>query len=425
MILDNIVKRGNRRSTSALLLLTAGLLTACGVQQAETEQEQTVQAEGNGADLPQPVSGGGEYEQVIDDGDLTANGSEEEAEPAGSAESTADHQQADELLNRFGENCISEQTFEVELSEYDGKVWFVPYAPAEEGQEPVIQIVQDGAVLTTLQPYVPDHLEGQSFTSLDAVTFFDINYDNCTDIVLIETYGNTTFAAVYYGFARDEKEDYRYFNVQWTLSEIISDRANPVTIAGIRDLLGEKKNGEFTSYQEAYAQIVKLRELEYGPELSYNLIYFDHDEIPELVIGDNGFWVSLYTWHEGRAYALMDHWGYGAMGNAGYEYIPRENRVRNYNSDYAGAIYYSTYMSMNEQYTLETVAQIVTYNFDDVNGNGVPDEDEEGSVGYYSVSYVDDAQITNEQFAAYNAGEYEFINGRMSLEELMNALAVT
>ncbi len=422
MILDNIVKRGNRRSTSALLLLTAGLLTACGAQQAETEQEQTVQAEGNGADLPQPVSGGGEYEQVIDDGDLTANGSEEEAEPAGSAESTADHQQADELLNRFGENCISEQTFEVELSEYDGKVWFVPYAPAEEGQEPVIQIVQDGAVLTTLQPYVPDHLEGQSFTSLDAVTFFDINYDNCTDIVLIETYGNTTFAAVYYGFAHDEKEDYRYFNVQWTLSEIISDRANPVTIAGIRDLLGEKKNGEFANYKEAYTSVLRLCELSYESELTCDLIYLDEDDIPELVVADNGFWVSLYTYHDGMVHMLMEQWGYGVMGNAGYEYIPGGNRVRNYNSDYAGAIRYSTYMSMNDQYSLKTVTEVVTYNFDDANGDGYPDADEEDSIGYYSVSYVDGVEITNEQYAAYDAGEYEFIAGKMSMEEMLRAL---
>lgn len=430
MIFDDIAKRAERRWICALLLLTAGMLTACGTRQAGTgqdqtiqgksEQEQIVQPEGNESDTQPPVSEDIGNEQVA--GNVTA-GEEDNAQPSDDGTGAADDLQTDEIRNRFGENCISEQTFEVELSEYDGKVWFVPYAPAEEGQELDIQIVQDGEILTKLQPYVPDQLEGQSFTSLDAVTFFDINYDNCTDIVLIETYGNTTFAAVYYGFAHDEKEDYRSFNVQWTLSEIISDKTNPVTIAGIRELLGDKKNGEFTSYQEAYTQIVKLCELEYGSELTYDLIQFDHDDMPELVIADNGFWVSLYTYHDGRAYSLMDHWGYGVMGNAGYEYIPGGNRVRNYNSDYAGAIRYNTYMSMNDQYSLKTVTEIVTYNFDDVNGDGYPDADEEDSIGYYSVSYVDGVEITDEQYAGYDAGEYEFIAGRMSREELMRALA--
>ena len=431
MIFDNIAKTAKRKYTCALLMVIAGMLAACGTQQTgstkaenarESEQARTVQMEEDEADTQQPVSEDIGAEQVISDDDMNAGIKEEAAESVGDEVGISNQQQTDEIKNRFGENCISEQTFEVELSEYDGKVWFVPYAPAEEGQELDIQIVQDGEILTKFQPYVPDQLEGQLFTSLDAVTFFDINYDNCTDIVLIETYGNTTFAAIYYGFAHDEKEDYRYFNVQWTLSEIISDKVNPVTIAGLRNLLGEKKNGEFTSYQEAYAEIVKLWELEYGSELTYDLIHFDQDDIPELVIADNGFWVSLYTYHGGRTYALMDHWSYGVMGNAGYEYIPGGNRVRNYNSDYAGAIRYNTYMSMNDQYSMETVTEIVTYNFDDVNGDGYPDADEQDSIGYYSVSYVDGVEITAEQFAAYDAGEYEYIAGRMSLNELYEHL---
>ena len=422
MIFDNIVKRENRRSTYALLLFTAGLLTACGTQQAETEQEQTVQAEGNGADLPQPVSGGSEYEQVIDDGDLTANGSEEEAEPAGSAGSTPEHQQADELLNRFGENCISEQTFEVELSEYDGKVWFVPYAPGGEGQELELQIVQEGEMLTDLYPYVPESLEGQPFTSLDAVSFFDVNYDGCTDIVLIETYGGTSFVAIYYGFDAATEGYGRMFYSQASLSEAITERINPLTIGELRNWLSEKKNGEFANYKEAYTSVLRLCELSYEPELTCDLIYLDEDDIPELVVADNGFWVSLYTYHDGMVHMLMEQWGYGVMGNAGYEYIPGGNRVRNYNSDYAGAIRYSTYMSMNDQYSLKTVTEAVTYNFDDANGDGYPDADEEDSIGYYSVSYVDGVEITNEQYAAYDAGGYEFIAGKMSMEEMLRAL---
>lgn len=420
MIRNNLAMRKKVR-VCALLLAVAGALAACGTGSGQkTENTETAQEKSGESESQQPASGDFAKEQVI--GDIETSAGDQEA-PTDEETITADNLKVDEIKNRFGENCISEQTFEVELSEYSGKVWFVPYAPAEEGQDLNIQIVQDGEILTQLYPYVPEMLEGQQFTSLDAVSFFDINYDGYTDIVVIETYGNTTFAAVYYGFAAKTDEENRIFNLQWSLSEALSSKASPVSIAGIRELLGDKKNGELTSYQEAYTQIVKLWEVEYGSELTYDLIQFDHDDIPELVIADNGFWVSLYTYHDGRAYSLMDHWGYGVMGNAGYEYIPGGNRVRNYNSDYAGAIRYSTYMSMNDQYSLKTVTEIVTYNFDDVNGDGYPDADEEDSIGYYSVSYVDGVEITAEQYASYDAGEYEFIAGRLSQEELMRALA--
>lgn len=418
---NNLVTRKDKVRVCALLLAAAGALAACGTGSGqEIENAEAAQGKSGESEAQQPASDDFAKEQVI--GDIETPAGDQEA-PTDEETITADNLKADEIKNRFGENCISEQTFEVELSEYSGKVWFVPYAPAEDGQDLNVQIVQDGEILTQLYPYVPETLEGQQFTSLDAVSFFDINYDGYTDIVVIETYGNTTFAAVYYGFAAKTDEENRIFNLQWSLSEALSSKASPVSIAGIRELLGDKKNGELTSYQEAYTQIVKLWEVEYGSELTYDLIQVDHDDIPELVIADNGYWVSLYTYHDGRAYSLMDHWGYGVMGNAGYEYIPGGNRVRNYNSDYAGAIRYSTYMSMNDQYSLKTVTEIVTYNFDDVNGDGYPDADEEGSIGYYSVSYVDGVEITDEQYAGYDAGEYEFIAGRMSQEELTRALA--
>ena len=65
-----------------------------------------------------------------------------------------------------------------------------------------------------------------------------------------------------------------------------------------------------------------------------------------------------------------------------------------------------------------TVTQIKTYNFDDVNSNGIPDENETDSIGYYSVSYIGDTQITDEECASYNVGEYQYIQTEMDLETL-------
>lgn len=115
---------------------------------------------------------------------------------------------------------------------------------------------------------------------------------------------------------------------------------------------------------------------------------------------------------------LMDHWAYGAMGNAGYEYAPGKNSLRNYNSDYAGAIVYTTYMEISDRHTLDVTVQIETFNFDDVNENGVPDEDEMGSMGRYGISYIDGREASAEECAAFDAGGYEPIPGDMSLQEL-------
>lgn len=163
-------------------------------------------------------------------------------------------------------------------------------------------------------------------------------------------------------------------------------------------------------------------ELESTGEETYNLIYFDDDNIPELVAGVDGYYASLYTYHDGNIYTLMNRWSYGAGGNTGYEYSPRKNSMRNYNSDYAGAILYTTYLSVSERHTMDTVTQIKTYNFDDVNGNGIPDKDEEESIGYYGISYINGVEVTPEEWDAFEVGEYEYIRAAMSLEVLQSKL---
>ena len=162
----------------------------------------------------------------------------------------------------------------------------------------------------------------------------------------------------------------------------------------------------------------RLLELEGEENLTCNLIQVDDDGIPELAAGVDGYYTDLYTYHGGTVYMLMDHWAYGAMGNAGYEYAPGKNSLRNYNSDYAGAIVYTTYMEISDRHTLDVTVQIETFNFDDVNENGVPDEDEMGSMGRYGISYIDGREASAEECAALDAGGYEPIPGDMSLQEL-------
>lgn len=345
------------------------------------------------------------------------------AETAPSTETTSATETAAalEMKSKFGENCIGDQTFEIELSEYEGKVFFVPFMPSGEWDDFQIQIIQNGNVLDTLEPYVPDKLRFQSFTSLDAVSFFDINYDGETDIVLIETYGDTSFAVVYCGEVYDE--NYVYFHLDDTLSDNLSENLQTLSIPEIRNFLsGGKKNGEFTSYQEAYTAAARFCSLKSDNEYTYDLIYVDGDDIPELSAGIHGYFVDLYTYQNGTLYLPMNRWPYGAGGNSGYEYAPRQNSIRNYDQDFAGLIMNTTYMKINEKHAIETVASIKTYNFDDANGNGQPDEEEMDSVGNYGASYLDGEEISDETWDSYEKGEYSYIPGKMSFDELMAAL---
>lgn len=180
---------------------------------------------------------------------------------------------------------------------------------------------------------------------------------------------------------------------------------------------GGEGRDEITGYQAAYEEVSRQCEQE-TPEIMFALIDIDGNGTPELAACLNGYYVSLYTYDDGRVYTAMDKWGYGAMGNAGYEFCPGKNSLRNYNTDYAGAILYTTYMTLGGGHTIDTVAEIVTYNFDDANGNGMPDEEEEGSLGNYSVSYINGAETSGEECASYNVGEYEYIQGVMSGDEL-------
>ena len=442
-----------RNQAAMCMVLTAGLLlgSGCGLESGGREAIEVSEAsdssgaealedrwgkgsqdEGGGNDgAAAPDDAGGQKEQARTEGDEGKEAENGDGKGNGADEpSVQGDEKAEAMRKRFGENCIGEQTFEAELSEYDGKVWFVPMGPGQGNSDVHIQLIQDGAVIGELNPYVPERLQGETFTSLDAVSFYDINFDGNTDILLIETYGNTTFAAVYYGFDRDGEDYERYFTLQEQLSKRIWEQAGEMSVGGIRKALGDsRKNGKFTSYQEAYEAVGRLLDMSnedgaFEMTVTYDLIDVDGDEVPELAAGVNGYYVSLYTYSDGKVYTLLDRWSYGVMGNAGYEYAPKKNSLRNYNSDYAGAILYTTYMEVKKDHRVETVAQIKTVNFDDVNGNGVPDEDETESMGNYGVTYLNGKEASPEECAAYDAGKYEMICGDLSLEELVKELKV-
>lgn len=166
---------------------------------------------------------------------------------------------------------------------------------------------------------------------------------------------------------------------------------------------------------ELYVAELERMEAQYA-DFSCDLIDLDGDETPELVIGAEGDWVSVYTCDGTALYTLMDCWSYGAGGNHGYDYLPGENRIRNYNTDFAGLVLYEWYGTESESH------EIVPYydgtlqirRFRDLNGNGVPDANE--PVEDAAFYYYGEQEITETEYAQYRIapeGNWRMIQGKI------------
>lgn len=176
-----------------------------------------------------------------------------------------------------------------------------------------------------------------------------------------------------------------------------------------------------TDYSETYAD--KVRELSAKDStLQYALIDLIDNGVPELVVDHSGYDVSVYTWIEEEAVALMDQWSYGAMGNAGYEYLPGQNVIRNYNMESAGAVVYESYMEVNDAYEVVSIydEDLSIRHVRDVNGDGLIDEDEYSEEELY---YLNETEISKEEYASYQiVGDYEPIKGSMSADAMIGLL---
>ena len=107
-----------------------------------------------------------------------------------------------------------------------------------------------------------------------------------------------------------------------------------------------------------YLKIIEqYKNYEYATsEIKYDLIYFNNDDVLDLVVGEQGYWVSVYLYDNGQVYNPVYEWPYGAMGNAGYDYIEKCGVILNYNSDYAGVIGTTAAFILNSNFEFDTLS---------------------------------------------------------------------
>ena len=168
--------------------------------------------------------------------------------------------------------------------------------------------------------------------------------------------------------------------------------------------------------------------------LKYDLVFFDDNNTPELVVTEEGYRTALYTYDAGKViYAMQEEdsgdeygWPYGAGGNHGYEYIPRENVLRNYDADYAGLVQYVSYYELNpETHHLVNKNEAALYetHYNDKNGNGEVDDDEWEPVVDEPTYFYGDKKLTEEEWKGYMVeGEYTELVGTKSAESILKAL---
>lgn len=178
-------------------------------------------------------------------------------------------------------------------------------------------------------------------------------------------------------------------------------------------------------YSDIY--INKINELHAEePKYTYDLIYLNEDNIPELVAALNSSFVSLYTVKGNDVYPVAENYPYGAFGNYGYEYIEKGNIIRNKDNDYAGLIAYTTYYYMNENMNLELKygESLAEYYFDDKNHNGMPDENEYDETSIQLSKYMlGNREITEEEYNNYMIeGNFNVIQGKKDKDEMIKTL---
>lgn len=183
------------------------------------------------------------------------------------------------------------------------------------------------------------------------------------------------------------------------------------------------------NWAQAYLSLIdELQEHQNLDRLDFSLLYVDEDDIPELVFGPSGYWVSVYTWQDGQVYTVMDQWAYGLWGRF-YSYVPFQNNIKSYvygysNQDDDGVTvsgYDEFYQMAETTYELEYIYELIV---EDIIKFGDEAGGMEPSTMYYVEPHGTKREITEEEYNTYyaRAEEYIELRGDSTADEIINEL---
>ena len=148
------------------------------------------------------------------------------------------------------------------------------------------------------------HYDAYPIYKIDEIGYADINFDQVNDLILI---GETLVGKCVYivesenGILEKDDANERWIRYMDTLSNSVEElfEERP-TVKAVKDILfGQDYDGTFQTYQDAYEVVARIQNMK-GIGSSYNLIYFNDDDIPDLVIGWVGY--QLFIFEGGKVY---------------------------------------------------------------------------------------------------------------------------
>ena len=248
--------------------------------------------------------------------------------------------------------------------------------------------------------------------AITGIMVSDANFDGFTDLLITGIEDSKNQAWVHLGTEDTDYDDYftyTGFSDHDDFNNYVSEKlGDNFTVEDVwKFISGGRSNGDFKTYNDAYKAFITCKEVMRPGGLDYRLIYFDEDDIPELVADTCGYGLSMYTFKDGYVSCLIDWWPYGAGGNAGYSYSPKHGKVSNFDQDGAGAIgYYSlgeiTDGKVEFLYTEKTYA-------------------ENDDVEYYGPDNMSEAQI-KQKIGEINNLDFESLSGCSSVNEIFKEL---
>ncbi len=323
-----------------------------------------------------------------------------------------------------------DQTFDINLPGHEKGRVITYQGDQKTGEAANMVVTADGKRVCWLANwFLDDERVSTDFITINAVGSFDFSADGVDDIVVVaeDTEGDEHVGLYEYQFVYGSEG----YNYHADASDWISTYySEELTIPNVKEyLLGDNQKAVYPTWKEAYKQVVRLTNLD--DSYSYNLIYLDDDDVPELVIDNYGYYFFLYSYKDGHVVPVGEDFGYGAGGIADYEYVPKKNCIRYWNSDYAGIVCDLHFISIHDgKIVYDYTCQMD--NYDDLDGNGYPSEDEmteealakaTGSTSYYANDKSLSQDVIEKKIEELQEYEYETIHGQYDSVDFYDVMA--
>ena len=306
--------------------------------------------------------------------DSTNEETEEETEESEDEEDNSNYQVVD-----FDENSMY-----VTMEPY-GEIELIPLIDKDTGKWSSFSVRQDDEELVIVGITFRKGKDDETyFDTINEVGVEDLDQNGISDFVVIGEQDGTSRIQICMGsYDELDEEQIRFMRSDWAQDAeeyFVSD----YHVAGVISFLKKEHiDGQFDCWKDAYEWVVGnlSKSVDYD-DLEYALIYFNDDDIPELVIDYPGYSVSMCSYRDGKLVYSINAWPYGAFGNSGYDYYEKGNLAIGAYTEDAGDIRYTIYYRMDDSGEVNCVYEEKCYYCYDIDGDGTISDDEEGQMEY-------------------------------------------